>query len=114
MNLKLKHNAGKMRQNMSYAESYMWKLLRNRKLNRYKFRRQYIIPPYIVDYICLHKRLIIELDGHSHELQQEYDAKRTAYLTKQGYHLIRFTNANLLSQPDDVLSNILQTLEALV
>ncbi len=114
MNIKLKHNAEKMRRNMSYAESYLWKLLRNRKLNRYKFRRQYIIPPYIVDYICLHKRLIIELDGHSHDFQKEYDAKRTVYLTKHGYHLIRCTNAKLLSHPEDVLSNILQTLEELV
>ena len=107
----IKNRAVKMRRNLSYAERVMWKILRNRKLSGFKFRRQYIIEPYIVDFICLHKKLIIELDGFSHDYQVVYDRKRTAYLNKLGYRVIRFTNAKLLSHDCDVTSSILQALE---
>lgn len=78
-----------MRRNLSRAESVMWHLLRDRRLGRFKFRRQYIIAPFIVDFICLHKKLIIELDGDHHDYQIDYDLKRTKYLELKGFKLIR-------------------------
>jgi very-short-patch-repair endonuclease len=82
----------KLRRKSSVAEKVMWSLLRNRNLNRYKFRRQHVIYPYIVDFICLHKKLIIELDGEHHKYQMHYDLQRTSYLNQKGYQVLRFWN----------------------
>ena len=74
-----------LRKDSTHAENYLWYLLRSRRLSKYKFRRQYVINPYIVDFICLHKKLIIELDGGQHAEAQYYDDKRTTFLELKGY-----------------------------
>lgn len=107
----LKYRAAKMRRNLTRAEAGLWRILRNRKLSRYKFRRQYIIEPYIVDFVCLHKKCIIELDGESHKYQKAYDIRRTLYLNKQGFKVIRFTNTQLFSNYEKVIESIIQIMQ---
>ncbi len=109
----LKWRQLKLRKNPSLVEKIMWTLLRNRKLNGFKFRRQHIIEPYIVDFICLQKMLIIEMDGDHHAFQIAYDAKRTKYLNSLGYKVIRFQNADVLNdRVDQILTTIVEELTA--
>ncbi|MEW5985826.1 MAG: DUF559 domain-containing protein [Chloroflexota bacterium] len=70
----------------------MWRLLRDRRLGGYKFRRQHPIGRFIADFFYAEVRLVVELDGRSHDLQLEYDEERTAWLQANGYHVLRFTN----------------------
>jgi very-short-patch-repair endonuclease len=107
----LKYRASKLRKNGSQVERIMWVLLRNRKLSHFKFRRQYIIAPYIVDFVCLKRKLIIEMDGDHHEAQTTYDEKRTHYLKSLGYMVLRFSNISVLNdRVDQILSDILKAL----
>lgn len=71
-----------------------------------KFRRQHVIGSYIVDFVCLEKHLIVELDGGQHLEQQDYDDKRTHYLVTQRFEVIRFWNDEVLKQLDSVLDVI--------
>jgi very-short-patch-repair endonuclease len=103
----------KLRRNSTVAEKVLWILLRNRQFKRYKFRRQYVIHPYIVDFICLSKKLIIELDGEQHLNQVAYDEKRTRYLEGLGFHVMRFWNSQIFNQGEMVINQILQTLQKL-
>ena len=70
----------------------MWGRLRGRRFTGYKFRRQMPLGRYIVDFACLDRRLIIELDGGQHTEQVQYDAARTAWLHEQGFEVLRFWN----------------------
>ena len=101
----------KLRRKSSVAEKAMWSLLRNRRLNRYKFRRQHVIYPYIVDFICLHKKLIIELDGEHHKYQMRYDSQRTSYLNQKGYKVLRFWNQTLFNRDEEIITAILTAME---
>jgi very-short-patch-repair endonuclease len=77
-----KINARELRKNLTEAERTLWRHLRLRQFGGYKFRRQQPIGNYIVDYVCLEKRLIIELDGGQHSKQIAYDSERTAWLAQ--------------------------------
>lgn len=100
----LKEFARHNRRYMTQAESILWKLLRNNALG-VKFRRQHIIGEFIADFACLEHFLIIELDGNYHQLpeQQCSDEERTAWLAKQGFKVIRFTNEEVIGDTDNVL-----------
>jgi len=74
-----------LRMQQTEAEKMLWRHLRNRQLESCKFRRQHPIGKYIVDLVCIEKRLIIEIDGGQHMEQTEYDAVRSAFLEAQGY-----------------------------
>ncbi|MBR6162922.1 endonuclease domain-containing protein [bacterium] len=90
----LKQKAQKLRKNTTPQERKLWTILRNRQFYGHYFRRQFIIEPYIVDFVCREQKIIIELDGSQH-LQPsdiEYDKKRTIYLNSLGYTVIRFKN----------------------
>ncbi len=91
---------------MTDAEHLLWYRLRNRQFEKFKFRRQYIIAPYIVDFICLSKRLIIEVDGGQH-CDSAYDVTRTRFLKDKGYKVIRFWNHDVLLEIESVLDAIL-------
>jgi len=106
----MKSRAKELRQRQTDVESLLWRHLRNRQLNGNKFRRQHIIKPYIVDFICLEKNLIIELDGGQHSTQIKYDQQRTQYLQQSGYRVIRFWNNDVISNIKDVLNEILRFL----
>ncbi len=99
-----------LRNNSTDSENYLWYFLRSRNLNGYKFKRQFIIGTYIVDFVCLHKKLIVELDGGQHEQTIRYDTKRDAYLKAEGYRVLRFWNTEVLTEIDEVLEVILDTL----
>ncbi len=93
------------------AERKLWAILRNRSLEDLKFRRQRPIGKYVVDFVCLEKSLIIEVDGGGHADQKEKDAERTRRLESQGYKVIRFWNDEVLREPDAVLKYIVHTIE---
>ena len=99
-------HARTLRRQSSEAEFALWRQLRGRRLNGYKFRRQVVIEPYIVDFVCLEAKLIIEADGGQHADQQAYDAQRTAKLEAMGYTVIRFWNHEILGELDSVLERI--------
>jgi very-short-patch-repair endonuclease len=83
-------------------------LLRSRRLAALKFRRQFPIGPYVVDFVCLRLRLVVELDGPFHD--PEHDTVRDAWLVAQGFTILRFPNSQLVS-PDEVLGRILEAAE---
>lgn len=105
----LLERAKEMRANPTQAESALWQQLRNKNLES-KFRQQHLIGDYIVDFVCLSKKLIIEVDGKIHESQIEEDAKRTEILENDGYKVIRFTNEEVLGNLDGVLKIIKEEL----
>ncbi|MFN0118322.1 MAG: endonuclease domain-containing protein [Elusimicrobiota bacterium] len=102
--------ARSLRSNPSKAEKLLWYYLRNNQLNNYKFRRQHVIKPYIVDFVCIEKKLIIEVDGGQHALQENYDAHRTEFLQSKGYKVLRFWNNHVLVNTESVLESILKFL----
>ncbi len=107
---KLLTRARVLRRQSSDAEKALWEHLRARRLNGYKFRRQVVIESYIVDFICVEAKLIIEADGGQHTEQKAYDALRTARLEYLGYRIIRFWNHEILGELDAVLERIFAVL----
>jgi len=99
-----------LRKNQTDAERKLWRCLRARELCGFKFRRQYPIGPYIVDFICVEKRLIVEIDGGQHATMSEIDNTRTEFLNARGYRVLRFWNNEALQQLDAVLAKILDSL----
>lgn len=98
--------AKQLRRNMSDAERKFWYRINNNQLG-VKFRRQYPIGPYFADFVCLDKRLVIELDGDQHAKNIEYDNKRTDFIETRGYTLIRITNSYLT---DKHIDEVIETL----
>jgi PncC family amidohydrolase len=109
----LKKFVAEHRNNPTEAERVLWEILKGKKLSGYKFRRQHIIDSYIADFVCLPKRLIIEVDGLIHQLPENKisDTERTFELNKHGFEVIRFTNKQILHDPDNVLNEILVQLK---
>ncbi|HXS14583.1 MAG TPA: endonuclease domain-containing protein [Candidatus Saccharimonadales bacterium] len=93
------------------TEKKLWRYLRNRLMYGYKFRRQYAIGRYILDFYCVEKKLAIELDGNQHLQNNEYDSKRTAYLTSLGIRVIRFWDNEVVENITGVLEKITEVLE---
>ena len=98
-------NAQNLRKNLTEAERLLWSRLRNRQLEDYRFRRQHPVGRYIVDFVCLQARLVIELDGGQHNEDEaiERDAERTAWLEQEGFRVIRFWNHEVFENLDGVL-----------
>ncbi len=109
----LHERAKNLRSNMSEAETRLWHYLRAGRLNGYKFRRQQPMGNYIVDFVCVTPKLIVEADGGQHAEQAGYDAERTAYLNSLGFTVLRFWNNEILRQTDEVLAEILKALQVL-
>ena len=95
-----------LRREMTPEEKILWKELRTNKLNGLHFRRQQTIHGYFADFYCHQHELIVEVDGGIHELQQEYDAEREAYLTALGFRIVRFTNDEVNKDLQGVLQKI--------
>ena len=98
--------ARRLRKTPTRAEEFFWTLVRDRALEGLRFRRQVPIGQYVVDFACLSARLIIEADGGMHALRTFDDAKRDAWLTSQGFRVLRFSNGDILSRPNHVLAEI--------
>lgn len=103
--------ARKLRRAMSPPERAMWQILRGHRLDGWKFTRQVSEGPFTIDFAARRERLAIELDGDTHSAQEEYDRRRTTYLKKAGWTLIRFTNRDILSNPEGVAIMILEVLQ---
>ncbi len=110
--LRLISNARRMRHEPTDAERKFWIAVRGRKFGGYKFKRQYPIGPYIADFVCLNRKLIVELDGGQHAQQAGYDTERTAYLQAQGFRVLRAWNDDFLRSPDAILEGIWRALTA--
>ena len=100
-----------LRKNLTDAEQFVWTKLRSRRLGGYKFRRQMPIGPYIVDFVCLEARLILELDGGQHTEQKDYDTARTQWFQSQGFEVLRFWNHEVLEDWESVEEVIYGRLE---
>ena len=101
--VELKELARDLRQNQTDAERVLWQRLRGRRLLGCKFRRQYPMAPFIVDFVCLERHLVIELDGGQHAQQSDYDSKRTRALEARGFRVLRLWNNEVLTEMDGVL-----------
>ncbi len=110
----LKEFQQERKKNTTEAERILWEQLKTKKLGT-KFRRQHVIDEFIVDFVCLSKNLIIEVDGgyHDNSLQQEADAMRTEILNEFGYKVIRFKNEEVIGAIDTVLQRIEEALQSL-
>ena len=104
--------ARELRKNPTEAEQQLWSQLRYRQLAGFRFRRQRPIGNYIVDFVCLERRLVIELDGGQHLTSIDYDVVRTTVLNAYGFRVIRFWNNQVLAEIDGVKEVILRALNS--
>ncbi len=104
-------HARRLRREMTPAEKEIWRRLRDRGLFAVRFRRQYPIEPYIVDFCCAEAMLVIEIDGDTHADSGRRDDARTKRLEYLGYRVIRFTNSDVHRNRDGVLEAIRQAVE---
>ena len=100
--------ARNLRRQSTDAERLLWRHLRDRELAGLKFRRQRPLGNFIVDFVCLEQRLIVEVDGGQHATQRQKDAHREAFLKRQGYRVLRFWNNEVLSNTEGVLEEIVR------
>jgi very-short-patch-repair endonuclease len=107
----MKDHVRELRQNSTDAERRLWHFLRAKRLKGYKFRRQHLVYPFVVDFICLEKKLVVELDGGQHAERSRYDEKRTLFLQSKGYMVLRFWNNEIFKETEAVLSEILRNLK---
>jgi very-short-patch-repair endonuclease len=98
--------AGELRKEPSPAEAKMWAFLRTLREDGIHCRRQYAIDHFIVDFCAPRCKLIIEVDGSQHIEQQEYDISRTGFLETKGFRVLRFWNAEVMNQFEDVKGSI--------
>jgi len=105
-------NARNNRNNATEPETRLWSILSHSQLGGYKFRRQAVIGDAIADFLCPRKGLIAEVDGDTH-LDPSADARRTAKLQAQGYHVFRVTNADVMGNLEGVARALLDRLESL-
>ena len=106
----MKYQAKALRKSLTDAERWLWQHLRNRELTGWKFRRQHPFGPFIVDFVCIKKKLIIEVDGSQHVNRLWLDAKRSEYLKGRGYRILRFWDNEVLREGNSVLEVILSCL----
>ena len=99
-----------LKANPTKAEKVMWEYLRNKKTG-HKIRRQHIINNFITDFVCLHLKTVIEIDGKIHLKKKEYDDLRTFRLNELGYEIIRFTNEEVFNNPEFVVFKIKEFLD---
>ncbi len=104
--------ARSLRKQQTDAETFLWHLLRVRRLMGKKFRRQHPIPPYVVDFYCHEEKLVIEIDGGQHSDTRRYDEARTSFLEKQGLRVIRFWNNEVLQHTEVVLEAVWNELQS--
>ena len=108
----LKERRQDLRKNMTMAESLLWDELRNKKIG-FKFRRQHSIGIYIIDFYCVEKKLIIELDGKVHLKNKDYDKERDNYLKSLSINVIRIKNEEVGRDIREVIDKIKVKLNSL-
>jgi len=95
-----------LRREPSRAERICWELIRAHRMEGVKFRRQHPIGPYFADFVCVSKRLVIEIDGNHHDEKLEADARRTALIDSMGWRVVRFGAAEVLQSPEGIWATI--------
>jgi very-short-patch-repair endonuclease len=101
--------AKRLRREAPLAERLVWnKLCETARPAGLKFRRQYPLHPYVADLVCLKARLVVELDGDSHDARQGYDGARSAFLEKSGFQVLRFTNEEAKQNLEGVIATIIR------
>jgi very-short-patch-repair endonuclease len=105
---RFKKRARKLRTSQTSAEARLWQALRNRRLERWKFRRQHPMDRYVVDFVTIEGKLVIEVDGATHGMPDEMarDAERTHMLESCGFLVVRVTNIDVFKNLDGVLEMI--------
>ena len=99
----IQQRARELRKEMTPAERKLWQVLRGNQLDGLYFRRQHAVGTYILDFVCIQEKLVIEVDGGSHLEQEEYDQERTRWHEEEkGYRVIRFTNNDVLKNTHEV------------
>ncbi|HSF40836.1 MAG TPA: endonuclease domain-containing protein [Thermoanaerobaculia bacterium] len=100
-----------LRENPTPAERELWKILRDRRLERLKFRRQSPLGIFVADFYCHALKLVVELDGevHTERRQAAHDENRDLYLRSLGCTILRFPNRDVFTNPDYILNRILET-----
>lgn len=107
----IKQNAKNLRNNMTPQEQKLWYYLQRSNLGDIEFRRQQPIDNFVVDFVSLKKRLVIEIDGRQHNVDKEYDKNRDAYLNQQGFEVLHFWNNEIDNNIQGVLESILNKLQ---
>ncbi|MEY2943405.1 MAG: hypothetical protein RLY97_1419 [Pseudomonadota bacterium] len=105
--------AKSMRHEMTEPETLLWLELRAERFMGIKFRRQKVIGNYIADFAANDPKLIVELDGNTHDVDDKRDQVRTNYLESQGYQVVRFTNTDVITNMDGVLTVLQNTIQEL-
>jgi very-short-patch-repair endonuclease len=108
----IRARARELRKHCTEAEKVLWGQLRFWQVDGYKFRRQQPLGKYIVDFVCLEKKLIVELDGGQHTERLGYDSERDAWLRDQGFFVLRYWNNDVLQNLSGVKDAILSKLES--
>ena len=101
-----------LRKNPTDAERLLWQKLRFWQVDGLKFRRQQPLGRYIVDFVCLEKRLVVEVDGGQHAENTNYDRERNAWLHDQEFVVLRFWNHEVLKKIDEVMNVIIEKLRS--
>jgi very-short-patch-repair endonuclease len=104
----LRKRAKAMRSALTPAEHRLWQILRAKRLSGYKFKRQMPLDHYIVDFVCLRHRLVIEADGGQHS--EAADGRRDGYIRSQGFRILRFWNSDIFGNEEGVITSILDAL----
>jgi very-short-patch-repair endonuclease len=105
-----RERAHQLRRDQTDAEQRLWAKLRDRQLRGAKFRRQHPIGPFVADFCCPQRKLVVEMDGGQHAEDIAADEKRSRFLEAQGYRVLRFWNHDLLRNTDGVLERIAEVL----
>jgi very-short-patch-repair endonuclease len=108
----IQSRAKQMRHEPVLYEQRLWKLLRDRRLEGLKFRRQVVIGRYVADFVCFRHRLIVEADGPLHDVRAVRDAERDAWLKDEGFRVLRFENRQIENRSHEVIAAILAAVAA--
>jgi very-short-patch-repair endonuclease len=98
--------ARELRRESTYPEKICWELLRAHRMDGIKFRRQHPIGRYFVDFACVQRKLVIEIDGEHYDRQLKADASRTAFLESEGWRVLRFSAAEVIGNREGVWASI--------
>ena len=108
-----RQRARQLRRDQTDAEQRLWSKLRDRQLRGTKFRRQHPVGPFVADFCCPQRKLVVELDGGQHAEEVAADHKRSRFLEEQGYRVLRFWNHDVLQNTEAVLERIAEALNDL-
>jgi very-short-patch-repair endonuclease len=95
-----------LRKRQTDEENLLWRHLRGKQVEGFRYRRQHPFGRFIVDFVCLEKRLILEIDGGQHDIEKHKDEQRANWLLSEGYRVLRFWNSDVLTNIEGVLATI--------